>query len=422
MQFGVAAAIEYWLPHSRDPLYACRVECLRRRTVDAPTRPQTVVMLGSSRVQQGFRPNELGAELERKLGRPTVLFNSGVAACGPVGSLLYFERLRADGIRPDLLLIEVVPTLLTGNTADGLSDIPLESRYTSANRLRHHELSLVERYGFPTAELRNGWWQTWPVPCYGRRFTVISGLLPKLLRRGLWFDKPPKIDESGWTQSEPLKITRQQAVARAWREHGEALTHFQLCPAACQAQRDLLARCHDEGISVILVLMPEGDGFRSWYGPEAIAQLSRHVRDLSREFAVPIVDARRWVADEGFSDGHHLEPSGAKAFTERLVRELLEPVLALDSAQRAEYLASRARLDLESIAAGNALEPRTLRQACADPGGRFVKLPPVPDPNGKSRPLSQAIRAMRPISLAPPHFTPTSSSRVITKPSSSIMW
>jgi hypothetical protein len=42
-----------------------------------------------------------------------------------------------------------------------------------------------------------------------------------------------------------------------------------------------------------------------------------------REFGVAVVDARRWLADEEFEDGHHPLLAGQRAFTDRLYREVL---------------------------------------------------------------------------------------------------
>jgi hypothetical protein len=36
-----------------------------------------------------------------------------------------------------------------------------------------------------------------------------------------------------------------------------------------------------------------------------------------------VINGREWVADDDFSDSHHLLPHGAKVFTERLGREVL---------------------------------------------------------------------------------------------------
>jgi hypothetical protein len=377
VQLGLVVAIEILLPQFRDPFYAYRAASLKRRTLDAPSKPLTVVMLGSSRVRDGLRSGDLGRHLEARLGRDVVLYNFGIPQCGPVMSLLNFERLRAAGLKPDLLLFDVVPMLLATRSADGRPSAPLESRYGQANRLWHDELEIVERYGFPADEYHKVWWRSMLAPCYGQRFQILNSLLPQLLDNSMrdFLAQARKIDESGFTPRKEGEFTpalRRNAVDFARSEFADVLAQFQLCPAACEAQRRLMARCREERIPAVLVLMPESNGFRGWYSAQAIDQLNSHLRAMSLEFTVPLVDARQWVADEDFSDGHHLLPGGATVFTERLGRELLEPVLALDSAKRTEYLASRARRDLESFAAGNSQERRTLRQANAD-NGRLLR-------------------------------------------------
>jgi len=374
VQFGLAVGIEYGLPQIRDPFYAYRAASLERRTLEAPSQPLTAVMIGSSRVRDGLRSSDLGRQLEAELGREVVLFNFGIPQCGPVVSLLYFERLCAAGVKPDLLLIDVVPILLAKRSAEGHPSAPFESRYPQANRLRLDELDFVERYGFPADEYRKVWWQTALAPCYGLRFEILNGLLPQLLGNTMrsHLAQASSFDESGYMPRADGKTTlemRRNAVAFARSEFGDTLAHFELCQAACEAQRKLLARCREERIPAVLVLMPEGEEFRGWYTPQAIEQLDGYLRALLREFVVPLVDARRWIANEDFSDGHHMLPSGATVFTQRLGRELLEPVLALDSKQRALYLASRAQRDFASLAAGDMQERRTPRQAKADSGG-----------------------------------------------------
>ena len=73
--------------------------------------------------------------------------------------------------------------------------------------------------------------------------------------------------------------------------------------------------------------MPESQVFQSWYGPCAQRCLGDYLSTLQRDFRTPVVDARNWVAEEGFVDGHHLAYGGAVIFSERLGREVLRPLL-----------------------------------------------------------------------------------------------
>src|SRR5205085_2304077 len=50
--------------------------------------------------------------LSQRLGRPLLLLNLGVAGAGPVINLLNLRRLLAEGVRPDLVLIELMPGYL----------------------------------------------------------------------------------------------------------------------------------------------------------------------------------------------------------------------------------------------------------------------------------------------------------------------
>ena len=69
--------------------------------------------------------------------------------------------------------------------------------------------------------------------------------------------------------------------------------------------------------------MPESSAFRGWYPPGAGPAVAAYLGGLSREYGVPWTDARAWLADEHFVDGHHLLAGGAAAFSERFGREML---------------------------------------------------------------------------------------------------
>src|SRR4051794_14882990 len=91
LQFGLAAAIEGWLPQLRDPYFAYRAARLAPR-VAGPHRPFTILVLGSSRVQDGLVAGDLEVPLARRLGRPVVVFNFGIPGAGPITHLLNLKR------------------------------------------------------------------------------------------------------------------------------------------------------------------------------------------------------------------------------------------------------------------------------------------------------------------------------------------
>ncbi len=119
----------------------------------------------------------------------------------------------------------------------------------------------------------------------------------------------------------PLTPTREayrHNVERMVASYRPTLSGFRLGGPACAGLRDLLELCQREHVQAMLVLMPEGRPFRELYRADVWGQIETFLTGLSREFDAPLVNARDWVADEQFTDSHHLLPGGAAAFTERL--------------------------------------------------------------------------------------------------------
>lgn len=336
-QLGLAIAIEGWLPELRDPRYACRARQLIRRTTGERPRPLCIVMLGSSRVRDGFNSSELESRLGRQLRRPVVVFNFGIPGAGPVANLLHFERLIAAGVKPDLLIVEAIPILLGGNGGR-----PRETDYFTADRLWRAELELVGRYDLPAAALRREWLEDWLAPFHAHRYAIVSRLLPQMLPIGLRLEGDRDVDASGWQlhNDGPLSADdRRRGLQMAWQDFGEGLRTFRICEAACRAQRDLLARCRQEQIAAAMIWMPEGKRFQSWYPPAAEREVYRHLGALCEESKVPLINARDWIVEDGFLDSHHLRYAGAVQFTERLEREFLAPLLAVERSRWNESLA-----------------------------------------------------------------------------------
>jgi hypothetical protein len=223
---------------------------------------------------------------------------------------------------------------------------PQEAGYFTADRLWPAELELIGRYGLPADELRRNWLEDWLTPCHAHRYAIVSRLLPQMLPIGLRLEGDRDVDASGWQLHNHHPVSaeeRRQGLQRAWNDFGAALAKFELCTATCRAQRDLLVRCREERIAAAIVWMPEGQRFQSWYPPAAEREIRRRLASLCEEFEVPLIDARDWIAEDGFLDSHHMRYAGAVQFTERLEREFLAPLLSIEHSQWTESLAALQR-------------------------------------------------------------------------------
>ena len=115
---------------------------------------------------------------------------------------------------------------------------------------------------------------------------------------------------------------RRRLTDDAHRRYAHSLNHFHIADDADRALRELLDLCRTQRIAVVLFLMPEAREFRAWYPLDAQRHLSDYLAALRHEYGVPLIDARCWIEDYEFSDGHHLLNRGAAAFTRRFAREV----------------------------------------------------------------------------------------------------
>ncbi len=139
----------------------------------------------------------------------------------------------------------------------------------------------------------------------------------------------PLGDDHHWMRVEDHGVEgRKKQTDIARMIYAERLKEMPIDPDLDGATRELLALCRARGIKVTLLLTPENSEFRSWYGPRGEQHLQEYLARLRREFGVETIDARQWVADVHFCDPHHLKTSGATVFTERLGREVLQPLIA----------------------------------------------------------------------------------------------
>jgi hypothetical protein len=315
-------------PALLDPAYGPRLTRLRKRMA-VPGRPLSVVMLGSSRTALGFMPDAFETPLAQALGRPVRAFNFGISATGPATNLVELRRLLRDGVRPDLLLFEVLPSRL--NSRFSLAEHgepPL-----STDHLSWDDLPLVERHD--PARRRHLVWD-WSAsiasPWYTHRLRILARTLPNLLPLDVpHTDDLVEVDASGRTSLERVKMPvswKARMNAGAQRIFPFLLHDFHVGGESCEALDEILQLCRAEGLPVAVVIMPEGPLFRSWYEETTWTRIKHYLEDLSQRRGVPLIDAHEWMAEDDFFDSHHLSSGGAAAFSARLAREGVAPLLA----------------------------------------------------------------------------------------------
>ncbi|HJZ59511.1 MAG TPA: hypothetical protein VKE74_31495 [Gemmataceae bacterium] len=319
LALGIVAERSYMV---KDPGYADKERNLVALEAPNPGASR-VLMLGTSRTGYAFHAGRIEEQLAAALGRPVVVFNYGIPASGPVTHLVYARRLFARGHRPDLLFIEVLPPGL----AD-LPDGPLEAKFLFGDRLRRDEVEAVIGYGFPEQEVRRKWRESVLVPWYALRFPLLGRFSPSALPWHLRFDWSRTTDPHGWSTPLVDSVTEaeyQAGLERATAEYGAILADLHPTGGSARALEDLLALCREQGVPVRLVLMPESAGFRALYPPSSTARLYAFLHRLCAEHGCELVDARDWLPDGCFTDGHHQLRPGAEAFSDRLLREAVLP-------------------------------------------------------------------------------------------------
>ena len=317
LQAGLTYLMSRPLPELRDPEYGYKFKALRRCLNDPAERP-LILLLGSSRTDVDLIP-EIIAGADTGAERQPLIFNFSMTGCGPIQELLALKRLLAAGIRPDGVVIEVLPPLL--HQSEGWGEV----KWLRVARLSLEEVGLVKRYTVDAFPL-DDWLEATLLPCFGHRFAIMSYVAPGWLSYEARLDGWTSINQSGWIPftRDPITPERCKRALKAARGNYElSLSQFHVTANADHALRDLLRLCRRERIQAMLALLPEGPTFQSWYPPGARVEIDHYLAGLSAELSVPLADMRSWMPECAFIDSHHLLPEPAAAFSARFGREVL---------------------------------------------------------------------------------------------------
>jgi len=327
LNVGLAGFV-YYRPGFRDPLFDAKVKALVTRfaTNEEPTR---VVVLGSSRTAAAVEPRALEEAIAAETGRPCVAFNMGLQGDGPVCQLVHFRRVREAGVRPDVAIIELLPSAFAWYRDDERAENrPYDATVLRPDRLTRAELDAVCTYGFPPVETRGEWWEATFNPWFGFRFQLLARIQPKWLPPGIVQHRRDIGETGGWGPWDPvppdIARLRLEEVRQAYESQLQAI---RIEGPHVEAFEELLRECRRDGVGVAVVVPPEGSTFRAWYSASVQSGVAAFEDRLRREFGVTVLDAREWLPDEAFVDSHHVVRAWAKPYTERLAREAVIPNL-----------------------------------------------------------------------------------------------
>jgi hypothetical protein len=310
---GFVALTEIRFPWWWDREYEVRRTLLDERTAEAPDRPLLAV-IGSSRAGTAFCPSEL-PPIYDAAGRQVLPFNYSHHGSGPRLNLMQMHRLIRDGHEPGWLVVELVPSHVryegTTATLTSANDLPVVLPYMNKRKL------LVE-----FARLRSN-------AVYRNRTAFLRTFAPEFATKAGEGDDiylGPLGDDAILSRPGAHPEDKKEQQYKLIKSmYAYQMQDLQFDPQLVDATRALLELCRDRHIPTVLLMAPEDSRFRSWYGPGVEERIQAFYRGLGEDFDVPVVDARGWCPDEDFLDPHHLMPAGAKRFTLRLGKEMLEP-------------------------------------------------------------------------------------------------
>lgn len=299
----------WWHP---DREYAARLVQLQARLAEQPGRPLMLV-IGSSRCLLGFQPQWLPAADGAQRRQPLV-FNFSHTGAGPLMNLLEVRRLLRAGIRPQTIVLEVMPPYLAN-----------EWRAVYAHGVEAADAAVVHRstgnWSFVEDTLR---WRL--APWYYCRQALLGRWAPRFTAGEFIPVGPcgsfPHLEES------VAEDERQRRVRHEREAYTDALQNFAVSGSSRRAMHELAGLCRREQIELILLLTPEGSEFQRWYTPEARRQVDQFCGELREWYDLELIDARDWLSDDQFSDSHHMLARGAREFTRRLAARVLPHALA----------------------------------------------------------------------------------------------
>jgi len=318
VQCGLAVGVDQFWPAVRDPENAGVVKSVRAQSAEVLGRP-VVLVFGSSRMKMALRAERLNHPEDEDA--PLVM-NCAMPQSGPMMQEILLRQVLAAGVRPRLVYLEIIPFFIGQTNGSSVE----QRRHDVGARLTAAEIASVCRYHVSNSHRV---WYSWAM---GRLVPVYRHQLGAHAALGI--DQAAvaptggvlSVDQYGWLrppESLPAE-TVQQRSRDALLEWEFSMKQSAAALGSLRALTDAVSLCRARDIAVLFIVAPESSTMRSFCPAATEAQLNA-VRGLAHELGVPLIDARTWVDDDKFYDGHHVFVKGAEQYTERFAREALAP-------------------------------------------------------------------------------------------------
>jgi hypothetical protein len=258
-----------------------------------------------------------GVRLSRPDNAPLV-FNFAELGAGPMLEQTFLRRLLADGVRPDFVLLEIAPLQLASGIGVMAEDPGMDVCRLSCGELRR----LAGYYRVPVSAYAR----------WLRARALNGGSSQEGCHNALAIDLPrapaplARDEEIPSDAAPPSPEERAAGVRSTLARYAPRVAHTHLADGPSRAVRDLIGLCRRENLRFAVIFMPECAALRELPPLSFLTEVDRLFADLRQEKEFEVID--------GFSDGHHLHPGGARVFNDRLAREVL-PRLRKDLAPAA---------------------------------------------------------------------------------------
>jgi hypothetical protein len=316
---ALGVAVETVKPEWRDPEFGYRFNRIKRWRAEAPDRP-LVVLIGSSRTQMAVNPVAMG--FPDAPGSPLV-YNLGYRAAPPVGAYLHLSRLLDAGIKPRAVLVQLAPAEL-GTTGEGQLRV-------MDDRLELADLGRLAPYVKNPWVFRKHWAAARLNPWTTHHTPILGDLLPSWCTPGQTGVLRPEASMMNAHGYVPCLIQYPEAdrprILADIRHKHDGINHLPLRPTARRVFRDLVERCHSEGIAVAFFWAPESPEFRSWYRPEAAKNAAGTEEFIRQKLGCEVFPGPVHLAEGDFADGYHLLRPGAEKYSRWLAEQHLKPWL-----------------------------------------------------------------------------------------------